>query len=375
MSAATGPTVALLGATGAVGSAAARVLAGDGPLRLGGRRHGPLDELAATLDGPAVSTHPVDLDDPHALDAFAHGADVLLHCAAPAFAIGDRVARAAARAGSRYVDVSGDAQLAQQLTGGAVPNVAVLGAGVVPGLSALLPRLLLTRARAAGMNPSRMRVHTGGVERCSPGVARDMLLSLDAGGPDGAAYGEPLAAWRDGVRVPRALRSEEDAQAPFFDGRVALQPFLAAESERLARTTGLAGLDWFNVHPGPHVREAMRRLRGTDPHGAAAALVRAAELDLAGQRAYHLMVVTVHGPDGEGGARTVVLRSPDSYALTGTVAAVATRAITAGKIPAGVHHAGEVLDPAMVLDAVQALGVTRLTEIAGDGLEDEEGAL
>lgn len=372
----TAPRVSVLGASGAVGSAAARALAAGHRLRLGGRRETPLATLAESL-GSDTEAHPLDLDDDRALDAFCAGADVVLHCAAPAFAIGDRVARAAGRERAAYVDVSGDALVHARLGAGVVPEVAVLGAGVVPGLSALLPRLVLDAARAAGIEADRLTVHTGGVEPCSPGVARDMLLSLGTGGPDGAAYGEPLAAWREGRVVARALRSEEDAEAPFFPGRVALQPFLAAEAQRLAHGTGLAALDWYNVHPGAHVRAAMRRLRGLDEERAGAELIRAADLDLHGRTPYHLMVVSAL--DQAGAGRTAVLRSRDSYALTGFVAALAAEAVARGRVRHGTRYACDVLDPAETLRRISSAGVSRLTEIAHDGSPAEslveEGAL
>jgi hypothetical protein len=363
----TGPgVIGILGATGRVGGAAARALAADHPVLLGGRRTGPLGALAAELGAPA---QPLDLDHDADLDAFAARCRVVLHCAAPAFGIGDRVARAAARAGAAYVDVSGDALLHEQLASPPVPRVAVLGAGVIPGLSALVPRLLA--AQAGGL--SGLTVHAGGVEPCSPGVARDMLLSLDTGGPGGAGYGEPLAAWRGGRRVPRALRAEEDAAVPLFPGRVALQPFLAAEAERLAHGLGLDSLEWFNVHPGAHVRATMRRLRTLDPDRAAAELVRAAELDLSGRSTYHLMVFQAEDPAG--GLRTAVVRSPDSYALTGVVAALTAAAVAAGGVEPGVHYACDVLDPDAVVAGVEQAGAARVEVLDHDGTLVEEGAL
>jgi hypothetical protein len=352
--------IGVLGATGRVGAAAARALAPKHPVLLGGRRAEPLRTLAAEL---GADVHVVDLDDPSGLDAFAARCRVVVHCAAPAFGIGDRVARAAARAGADYVDVSGDALLCERLTVPPAPRVAVLGAGVIPGLSALLPRWL--SARTGGI--ARLTGYAGGVEPCSPGVARDMLLSLDTGGPGGAGYGEPLAAWRGGRRVSRALRAEEDATAPLFPGRVALQPFLAAEAERLARGLGLDTLEWFNVHPGPHVRATMRRLRTLDAERAVAELVRAAELDLAGQAPYHLMVFRADE------RHTLVVRSRDSYALTGTVAALAAVAVAGGQVKPGVHYACDALDPDEVLDGIER--AARVELLDHDGSLVEEGAL
>lgn len=362
--------VGLLGASGRVGTAAARFLARSGHrLRLGGRREDTLCAVAAGL-GAEAQVWPVDIGDDAGLAAFGAGCAVVLHCAAPAFGIGDRVALAAVAGGAHYVDVSGDAMLHQRLLRRTPPGAtAVLGAGTIPGLSAALPRWLAGRVGPL----AKLTVHTGGVERCSAGVAEDMLLSLATGGADGDAYGEPLAAWRGGRRVSRALRAVEDGTAPFFDGPVALQPFLAAETERLGAGLGIPDIDWFNVHPGPAVRTAMRRLRGLEPARAAADLVRAADLDLAGRTPYHLMVALAEGTDGD--RQCAVLRSRDSYALTGFVAARAAGAVAAGQLAPGVHYACDVLDPGELLAAVVGAGVSALDVLDHDGDVVEEGVL
>ncbi|MWJ80672.1 dehydrogenase, partial [Clavibacter michiganensis subsp. michiganensis] len=101
--------IAVIGASGAVGRPAVLALraASDEPLRLGGRREAPLRELADEVGG-RVETVTVDLMDDDALARFCRGADVVVHCAAPAFAFGDRIAAAALEAGADYVDVCGE---------------------------------------------------------------------------------------------------------------------------------------------------------------------------------------------------------------------------------------------------------------------------
>ncbi|WP_316296623.1 dehydrogenase, partial [Clavibacter michiganensis] len=246
--------------------------------------------------------------------------------------------------------------------------------GVVPGLSGLLPRLAAEGLRG----PLRLRGWVGGVEACSPGVALDVPLSLAAGGPGSTAYGTPLAAWTGGRRVERALRAEEDATAPFFAGRVALQPYLSAETERIARGRGFADARWWNVHPGPAVRDALNRLpallAGEDGAAAAAdALIRAGDLDLLGNRPFHVLAVSVDGTDDEGAPveRAIVLHSDDSYVLAGRLAAITVREIRAGAVPPGVGFAHDVLDPQRVLDLVVASGASTVTRIddAGDAGE------
>ncbi len=331
--------------------------------------------------GGRVETVTVDLMDDDALARFCRGADVVVHCAAPAFAFGDRIAAAALEAGADYVDVCGEEPVraglvARGLAADAVRDGrrAVVSTGVVPGLSGLLPRLAAEGLRG----PLRLRGWVGGVEACSPGVALDVPLSLAAGGPGSTAYGTPLAAWTGGRRVERALRAEEDATAPFFAGRVALQPYLSAETERIARGRGFADARWWNVHPGPAVRDALNRLpallAGEDGAAAAAdALIRAGDLDLLGNRPFHVLAVSVDGTDDEGAPveRAIVLHSDDSYVLAGRLAAITVREIRAGAVPPGVGFAHDVLDPQRVLDLVVASGASTVTRIddAGDAGE------
>ncbi|UDM20792.1 saccharopine dehydrogenase NADP-binding domain-containing protein [Clavibacter michiganensis] len=376
--------IAVIGASGAVGRPAVLALraASDEPLRLGARREAPLRELADEAGG-RVETVTVDLLDDDALARFCRGADVVVHCAAPAFAFGDRIAAAALEAGADYVDVCGEEPVRAGLVARGLAadaaregRRAVVSTGVVPGLSGLLPRLAAEGLRG----PLRLRGWVGGVEACSPGVALDVPLSLAAGGPGSTAYGTPLAAWTGGRRVERALRAEEDATAPFFAGRVALQPYLSAETERIARGRGRGFADarWWNVHPGPAVRDALNRLpallAGEDGAAAAAdALIRAGDLDLLGNRPFHVLAVSVDGTDDEGAPveRAIVLHSDDSYVLAGRLAAITVREIRAGAVPPGVGFAHDVLDPQRVLDLVVASGASTVTRIddAGDAGE------
>jgi hypothetical protein len=211
-----------------------------------------------------------------------------------------------------------------------------------------------------------------------------MLLSLETGGAEGGAFGEPLAAWRGGLRRSRALRAVEDATAPFFPGPVALTPFLSTETERLARALRLDDVDWFNVYPGAAVRAELQRMPGyahdpdTDRADVGRRLDLAARLDLAGRSPYYLMVYAIRsGPGGAGATRTAVLRAPSSYRLTGLVGALTTRAVVDGGTPQGLHYACDVLDPAGVIDEVRRSGVLSAFSLLDDepGTEVEVGVL
>ncbi|WP_280435239.1 saccharopine dehydrogenase NADP-binding domain-containing protein [Nocardia carnea] len=357
MTAATGP-VAVLGATGVVGRAAVRMLTrlGIGEVRLGARTIGG---VASGPVPPGAEVRRVDADDPASLARFCAGARLVLNCAGPSYLLVDRVARAALTAGSDYVDVSGDGPAYRLLDGSPLvtgERTAVLSAGMLPGLANIVPRLL-----ADDLTGARLVVYAGGIEPFAAASAGDLALSLDSS--DGAAaghwYGETLAAWSGGCRRRNALPVREDVEVAGFPGRVTTMPFLTADAERLARTTGLDDLHWYNVFVGSALRLTLTRLRGrvgSDPAtlaAVAAEIGAAAGLDLAGLAPFYLMAFTVHRP---GRTDTAVLRTPSSFELTAATAAYAVEAVLAGKIAAGLHYADEVLDPRGLLDAVAALG-------------------
>ncbi|UBU18325.1 hypothetical protein [Nonomuraea gerenzanensis] len=76
------------------------------------------------------------------------------------------------------------------------------------------------------------------------------------------------------------------------------------------------------------------------PH--AEAVVRAALRDDADLGAFHVMLCTARPrPGSPPGPTRVLLTAVDSYALSGVVMALATRAAGAGSVPAGVHLAAD----------------------------------
>ncbi|MGV9633233.1 saccharopine dehydrogenase NADP-binding domain-containing protein [Nocardia rhamnosiphila] len=358
MTASTGP-VALLGATGVVGRAAVRMLTrlGIAELRLGAR---DLDRADPSGLPPGAEWCRVDATDADSLARFCAGTRLVLNCAGPSYLLVDRVARAASAAGSDYVDVSGDGPTHRLLEGSPLldgERIVVLSAGMLPGLANIVPRVL-----ADDLTGARLVVYAGGIEPFAPASAGDLALSLDSS--DGAAadghwYGETLAAWSGGRRRRNALPVREDVEVAGFPGRVTTMPFLTADAERLARSTGLTDLHWYNVFVGTALRLTLTRLRGRvsgDPAalaGIAGEIGAAAELDLAGLEPFYLMAFTVYRP---GRTDTAVLRTPSSFELTAATAAHAVETVLSGAVVPGLHYADDVLDPRGLLDAVTGFG-------------------
>ncbi|MFI5834187.1 saccharopine dehydrogenase NADP-binding domain-containing protein [Micromonospora sp. NPDC051300] len=353
-------TIALVGAGGGVGRhALAHLLAWTvDTVRAGGR-----DPARLPTGDARVEAYPVDLTDADGLDAFCAGCHTVVNCAGPAVTVGDTVARAAARAGAAYVDAAGDDALHRAVAAlpGATDRVTVISAGMMPGLSGLLPAYLATHLPDA----RRMSGWVGGRDGFTPGAARDFLAVGDGG------YGEPSAAWRDGTRRARALAARAGAVVPFFDEPVLLQPYLSTETERLAARLGLADVDWWSAFTGGRVPAALadgaRRATG-DPAElaeAADALCRAAELDAFGRPRYQVLLVELSGPTG---GRVLVCRGVRANALTGAAVALGAVAAAAGDLPPGVHHLAEVVDPVWAVDRLR-------TSPAVTALRVEDGPL
>ncbi|GAA1954215.1 saccharopine dehydrogenase NADP-binding domain-containing protein [Amycolatopsis minnesotensis] len=334
--------IGVVGGYGAVGAAAVRALGGWdlGPIRVGGRA---LERAArfvaeAASGGEAVA---VDVRDPLSLAHFCDGCAVVLNCAGPAFEVGTSVAEAALASGCDYVDAAGDDELFTSVSGLIPPGrTAALSAGMLPGVSALLPRYALALLPDA----RRVTVYAGGRDRFTAVAAADFLT----GGAD--AFGEPLAAWDGGRKVSGALATRPAALLPFFPERVTARPYLGNELARIAAAAGLDRLESYSVFAGDR---ALAALGGdSDPETAAERLAAASELDLFGRQPYALLVTEA---TSAGDGVTVALRGTGASALTGAFAALTVRQVLRGAVPAGTHHAGELLDPVTAAEALGAL--------------------
>ncbi|WP_246179116.1 saccharopine dehydrogenase NADP-binding domain-containing protein [Actinomadura decatromicini] len=340
-------TVGVIGCYGAVGRALVRRLRGR--LRLGGRDLTQVRKPAR----PGDEVVQVDIDDAARLAEFCAGCDVVVNCAGPSASIGDTVAQAALRAGAHYVDVAGDHLGRPGLAALARGRAAVLAAGMMPGLSALLPRALAERVE----RPSRLVAHVGGLDRFTRAAALDYVASLH--GEDAA----PLAAWHAHGPLRGALRPAENVVLPHFPGRVSAYPYLSAETRRLARTLELAEVEWWGVFDGERTLRALSGARDREVEQAAEDLELAARLDALGRRPYFQLVFDMDG-------RVLVVRAADGYELTAALAATTTRAVAAGRVPPGAHDASDVLVPAAVLKELRDDPAVEVTELSRAPVEE-----
>ncbi|MBB6349955.1 hypothetical protein FHU36_006527 [Nonomuraea muscovyensis] len=338
--------IGVLGGTGSVGRTAAERIAawGLGELRIGGRNLDTARELARTLPAVAEAVR-TDLNDARELAAFCSGCRVVVNCAGPTYQVLDTVARAAFAAGADYIDIGGELVAKDALTSAGADldgRTAVFSAGVMPGLSGLLPRLL-----ADGRPLRRLDVYVGGAAVFTPLSAVDALLTR------GPRFGEPMAAWRDGRIVPNALAPLRAVNLPGFPVPMYAWPYLTTEAQTLATGTGAHEVRGYNVFVSNRLPEALAEAwaetDGVDPDTLApyaGRVVRASLLDRADFGAFYVMLFTARPHPGSApGPTRVLLTAVDSYALSGVVMAIATRAVLGGDVPPGVHLAAEALDP------------------------------
>ncbi|MGR3622358.1 saccharopine dehydrogenase NADP-binding domain-containing protein [Pseudophaeobacter sp.] len=363
--------IAILGASGAVGRSIVEHLASEPQLtlRLGARR---IDRLPSAWH----QTHEimvVDLANPDALAAFCSGCDVIVNCTGPTHQVGDVVLRAAVAARADYVDAAGDETVFSMLQRNPPPaeRRLVLSAGIMPGLTALLPRYLATLVG----QPSALQSWSGGRDVFTKTAAEEYVASL------GNGHGRSLAAWRGQV-CERILTSQPEAEVPGFLRPVTCHPYLSQENERVARCLGLAEGSWYNVFEGQQIAAAFGEVQSLVAQGdlgeAADLLCQAAARDLEGRTRYQTLSLWMTGAEG---SQSLVLRTNDGYRLSGAFAALTVLEVCAAHVPPGVHFAGEALAPAetfAVLQrsaAVQSCVVAETALSPGEEMEFEGGSL
>jgi hypothetical protein len=365
--------IGVLGASGDVGLASAQALLSLGlhDLRLGGRdaRTGArcLARLHQQWPDARLQWTAADFNDTPALARFARGCDVLLNCAGPSWRVADRAAQAALKADAHYVDAAGDIHLDPALWRG---RSAVLGAGLQPGLTGLLPRWLA----AQGFTRVQGLTSYFGLRDQFTAVAADDFLQ---GAVDGSS--EPLAAWHNG-RCSRALRRRRGVLLPCFPGPVHVLPYLNEEGERLARDLHLETGQWFNVITDGHVLNALDQAHNLPRAEAVQRLCTASQLDLSGQPPFVTLMLQLDGLcDGQACTRSLVLSGAGNAALTGAMAAITVVSVLEGEIRPGCHHAAHALPPAASLERLQRTSSIRTLNLLDHPLEHlqyaEEGCL
>lgn len=333
--------VGLLGANGMVGQQAVAWLQQQGiSLRLGVRhpKHYPLDHLAESSHLQAV-----DINDTLSLLHFCRGCRLVLNCAGPSAWLGLPVAEAAAMAKAHLVDAFGGHWLAGQLQSVAAPGLLqVTGAGVFPGISERLPQLL---AEQSFDQLDSLLAAAGGLERCSQAGGVDLIYSALVGYGSGAGQ----------------VRYQLDG----FPAGICAQPYRSEDFQQLAHELGCPQAQWYSVFSSAQVPEtigrAVQKVSASSKlpslqalERAAAKLIRVADYQLAGRQPWYRMVVEVSGQcRGEPRRQRAMLRSRNSYGLSGLMAALTAVSVLGGEHLPGLYRARQLVAAPMLINALQ----------------------
>ncbi|GAB3837182.1 saccharopine dehydrogenase NADP-binding domain-containing protein [Micromonospora andamanensis] len=367
------PRIGLLGGYGSVGAEVAARLRkhGLGELVIAGRDRAAGRRLITERLGGAGDFVAVDLGHDDALASFCARCTVVVNCAGPSRRILDRVATVARRNGAHYVDVGGDDPVHARLTTGS-GWCAVLSAGMIPGLTGLLPRYL-----ARGFDTVEQLTFYHGVrDSIGPAAAYDFV----AGILDGDDV--PSAAWRDGPR-PGAARRQTELRLPHFPDPVTAQPYLSPEASRTATALGIRSGTWYSVFDGerlPVVLQQVPRTTATQIRETAEKVRRAAEFDVLGRTPQVTLLCQLDGQlHGRQVTRSLIVRADRAAALVAAAAVPAITAVAANRVAPGVHFAADVLPPAEVVGFLAAdPAVVQLSEHDSpldDLVTPDEGAI
>lgn len=353
--------VLILGGHGRVGYEVLRYLIDhtSAPIQLASRSnpasdHLDLAEHAHRLQGIALDVHDAD-----ALQVAVGNARLVIACIGPSGVIGDRVAKACARAAVPLVDAGGYDPLLKALeqeerdTPAKVPLI--ISVGLMPGLTGLFPRYVMEQT-AHGRGVKRLESYCIGRDAWTYNSAWDIVHSL---GDFGQNRGFPII--RDGqhqtvgfFKATRKVRFEGNAKP------VTTMLMPSEELARLARQANVAEARAYGSNVGPRaawvcglakVLGAYRTPRGIER--AARWLVRASEADMKRLPPIYQLNVNVEYVDGEQVSAT--LQIEDTYRATGAVVAFAAREVLAGiEMRKGVQMLHEAVDSQRFMALLEA---------------------
>ncbi|WP_320175460.1 saccharopine dehydrogenase NADP-binding domain-containing protein [Maridesulfovibrio sp.] len=324
--------IGILGGYGKVGSVAADHLAKiDGvELLIAGRNESAALNAAIELEsnyanesGKSFQGIGVDVHDPSSLAAFCEQCDVVLNCTGPTALIGDVVARSAILNGAHFVDPGGYDYVLDQLEDlrdkAAEKNLNIcFAAGIVPGISALLPAL----AAADFTEVHTLNCYFAGEDSWSYGSAYDMtcgMHELSQLGPCMIYKGEEQK-----LAFPERVIHFPTLPEPM--GKSLAQPFYTKEFKRFCKHIAAEEARCFWVNTGLAFFLALGAVRlfklyrsGSQIERSAKMLCRASAMD--GKRrppkGYMLCTVIKGICDGTQKTKTYWLYFPDSYTGTG----------------------------------------------------------
>jgi saccharopine dehydrogenase-like NADP-dependent oxidoreductase len=364
---------AVIGGSGSTGKAVVKELrrTTDSPIIIGGRNLPNLETVAADLGG-AVSAAGVDVRDPRSLDEFCAKCSVVVNCGGPVSELRDRVAQAALRTRSHYVDVAGLALVREGMIRhdrelSDLGLACVVSAGWLPGMTELLPAYSLAVSKARIDAVHSVTTYSGDSGEWSNSAMRDIVWYLR----------------KFGRRRPKYIRNGEWVRAKLAE--------VLMEKEVGIRM----GRRLFSMSCLPEMAELMGRFKGCD--GRAYTYLPSRHTAIVGsliallplrtgfairkmRRALLAESLPVGGFSvveirGRSNAREVFDRyqvtfgTGRGYWMNAVVAATVARLISEGRgVNSGVHFLMDAVDPVTFMGELRKAGVSQ-TEWSSEGPE------
>jgi hypothetical protein len=347
-----------------------------GEIRIGGRDLARGQALAATFDG-RVSAGQLDVLDAPSLDRFCSECSIIVHCGGPVMRLQDRVAQAAWRSRSHYVDLAGLGVVKERLLAHAqeITDLGlsfVISAGWLPGLSELLPVYAHARARASMDAIESLTFYFGDSGEWSTAAFQDMAWFLRRSGLRRPGY------FRKGERV--AVKMRQGSPRVDLGGRIGLRRFALQslpEQDEIGRRLNEGEVVICSYLPGFRVALAAAVVALLPlPNALSFRLLRSAfrrtSLPVGG-----FVVARVLGrSQGRQVALTaeVVYDKHRDYWVNGLVIATVARLMSEGKgVQPGVHFLADAVDPIAFMAELRKRGIEPSESVGPAGADSPGG--
>ncbi|MGL4686721.1 MAG: saccharopine dehydrogenase NADP-binding domain-containing protein [Commensalibacter sp.] len=367
-------SIGIVGATGFIGRELVRNLINIGHLHLAVRDKQKAERLFQDIRN-LVHIHEIDFTKNEEIIRFCENCPIIINCIGPSYRILDKIASAALAVGAHYIDPSGDEVLYNLLRQHKnKQSSAILAAGMLPGLSGLLPRNLAEDFDEI----DHIVGYAGGIDYFSPAGAEEFIASLTNG------FGRGGACLRDGTIQPSPYSpfiSRELYGVPSFDA----YPFISSEFIHICKNLNIQNGDWFNIFFDKHVLDYISTIVMGKGHSTEFVdkdfidgLIKASALDAVGRTPFQLLAVEMKGKKQQlPFARTGIIHAGSGAKLSAAVSASAALAICRGDIPVGIYYAANMLSPDTTINDIRQWlsDFKYITFTENENQSEEEGVL
>lgn len=355
-------TFGIIGGYGATGRVVVSELSKscDGEMLIGGRDLAKGAALAAQL-GSRVSAAHLDVLDARSLHDFCSRCSIIVNCAGPVTVLQDRVAQAAFRSRSHYIDIAGMSFVKERMLphGREIADLGlsfVVSAGWMPGISELLPIYADAQARAKMDSIESLTVYFGDSGEWSSNALRDVLWYIRQLGLPSPGYfrkGEWARA-----KMSAAFR-KVNLGNPVGPGRFFM--FSTPELNEIGRRLNDCDVSIYSYLSGVRTALATTLIALLPiPEGLGVRMVRNmfrrnrlpvdgfVVVQVLGRSQGHRLTLTVQ----------IIYEERRDYWINGLVPTIVARMISEGKwVQPGVHFLAEAVDPIVFMAELRKAGV------------------